>query len=104
MARRTRNESLLSLPPLPGTPGRGAGGEGDGLHCAARRYTHTPPLTPTPLPRVRGRGASPTDSAWKGRRREPAVFRPLRRSPASPCRLAFCLLFGGDPGISHDTR
>ena len=46
--------SVRSFSPLPGTQGRGAGGEG---LCLLNQC----PLTPTPLPGVPGRGVSATD-------------------------------------------
>src|SRR5262249_13747728 len=50
---------FLSSPPV--RRGRAVGGEG-GVYSALGLTRATHPLTPTPLPRVQGRGASGTDS------------------------------------------
>ncbi len=52
------NESLSHRLPSPPFRGRGAGGEGTEVSASSF------PLTPTPLPRVQGRGASGTNSDW----------------------------------------
>src|SRR5262245_25908088 len=72
--------------PNPSPPeyrGRGVGGEGDGLHCACKFYTHAQPLTPDPSPWSTGaRGEDrllsllePNQNAHIGFQKEARLFR-----------------------------
>ena len=79
-------ESLLSSSPLPGVPGRGVGGEGQG-------FGKQIPSPPAPLPGVPGRGERQAPvldrvNAWSSPSVPSAAFSVLTSPPSTPTRRA----------------